>query len=137
MWYTLQNYPKGDNAIMETPIAPISPIPTPAAKTNVLSIVSLVAGILGFLSTCVGIIPFLGWVCSGIGGLFGIAALVLGFLGMNQVKKTAERGKGMAIAGIVLGGLAVLGICVTIILNLAMGPVIGNVFSQINSTLTP
>jgi hypothetical protein len=128
---------------METPITPIppapefAPAPAPAAKTNILSIISLVAGILGFLSTCLSIIPILGWFCLGIGGLFGIAALVLGFLGMNQVKKTAEKGKGMAIAGIVLGGLTILGICVMGILTLAMGPIIGNVFSQVNNNLVP
>jgi len=119
---------------METPVAPVPLIPS--SKTNVLSIISLVAGILGFLGTCLGLIPFLGWICSGIGGLFGLAAVILGVLGINQVKATADKGKGLAIAGLILGVLTLLGICVYIIITIVAGPIIGNVFSQINNSLS-
>ena len=122
---------------MTNPVEQVPPMPAPAptAKTNVLTIISLVTGIIGFISMCLGIIPFLGWVCYGIGGLCAVAALVLGFVGMNQAKKNGEKGRGMAITGIVLGALGLLGICVFVVISLVMGPVIGNVFSQINSSL--
>jgi hypothetical protein len=118
---------------MESPVAPVSNVPS--AKTNVLSIISLVAGILGLLGMCVGIIPVVGWFCSVPGGLLGLAAVIMGVLGINQVKAKGEKGKGMAVAGLILGVLTLLGLCVYIIITIALGPVIGNVFSQINNSL--
>lgn len=118
---------------MDTPLTPISP--APPTKTNILSIISLIAGILGFLSMCLGIIPVLWWFCYGAGGLLSIAALVLGFLGIKQIKKTGERGRGLAITGIVLGGLTILGVCGMIIFTLTAGPIVGNIFSNINNNL--
>lgn len=56
-----------------------------AAKTNALAIVSLVTGIL--------------WVF----WLGSIAALVCGVLALTQIKARGEAGRGLAIAGIVLG----------------------------------
>ena len=82
-------------------VQPEAPNTTPQqATTNGLSVAALVVGIVAFVS---GWIPL--W-----GVLVGIAALVLGILAL---KKT--NGKGMAIAGIVTGGLGALtGILVTI-----------------------
>ena len=119
---------------MQTPVEQMPP--APAQKTNVLSIVSLVTGIIAVLGMCIGIIPFAGLFCSIPGGLCAIAALITGFLGTSQTKQKAEKGRGMAITGIVLGAIALLGICVLIIISLVAGPVIGNVFSQISSGLT-
>lgn len=51
------------------------------AKTNVLAIVSLVTSILGL-------------------SLIGI---ITGHIGMNQIKKTGESGRGLAIAGLIIG----------------------------------
>ncbi|MEA9984519.1 MULTISPECIES: DUF4190 domain-containing protein [Subtercola] len=52
-----------------------------AQKTNILAIVGLVLSIIGF--TVIGII--------------------LGFVGLNQIKKTGESGRGIAIAAIIVG----------------------------------
>ncbi len=121
---------------METPVQPVQPVPpAPGTKTNVLSIVALVTGILGFLSMCLGFIPFLGVLCNIVGGLASVAALVTGFIGMNQVKTTGEKGRGMAITGIVLGALGIIGICVAIIISLVAGPVISNVFNSLSNSL--
>lgn len=64
-----------------------------AGSSNSLCVASLVLGIIGLLPGC-GIIP-------------AILALIFGFIGFNQSKRaTGERsGKGLAIAGMVLGGL--------------------------------
>jgi hypothetical protein len=78
----------------------------PAAKSPVLSIVSLILGILGFL----------GSFCFGSGFLFGAVAIVLGIIGRGKEPK----GKGMALAGIITGALAVVGsIIVWIVLGIA------------------
>jgi hypothetical protein len=118
---------------METPV--MQAPPPPATKTNSLSVVSLITGIVGFISMCLGVIPFLGWVCYGISGLAAIAALITGFIGINKMKASGEKGRGMAITGIVFGALGLLGVCVMIIISVALGPVIGNVFSSISNNL--
>lgn len=69
------------------------------SQTNGLAIAALVVGILS--------IP-IAFAC-GVGGLFGIAAVVLGFLGMKKANdELAGSGKGMAIGGIVTGVLGLL-----------------------------
>ena len=64
------------------------------AKTNVLAIVSLVTSILGL----------------------SIVGIITGHIGMNQIKKTGESGRGLAMWGLVLGylGLVVEGIWVAV-----------------------
>ena len=72
---------------------------------NGLAITSLVLGILAFLS---------GWFFMGF--VFGIAAVILGIIGLKK-----PGGKGMSIAGIVTGGLGALsGILFTVIGGLAI-----------------
>jgi len=114
---------------METPVSP-----APAQKTNVLSIVSLVTGIIGFLSICAAWIPVAGQVCM---GLFGLASIITGFIGLGQAKRNMEKGKGMAIAGIILGVLALIGLCLAIIIPLIFGPSISNVFTDLQYELMP
>jgi hypothetical protein len=67
-------------------------VPTPIAPTNVLAIVSLVTGIAGLT-----FVPFLG----------GIAAIVTGHISLHQLKSKPEKGRGMAIAGLVTGYVGV------------------------------
>ncbi|GGE97345.1 DUF4190 domain-containing protein [Mycetocola zhadangensis] len=57
------------------------------AKWNVLSIITLVSGVLGF----------------------SVISIVLGIISLNQIKKTGEQGKVLAIIGIILGALYTLG----------------------------
>jgi hypothetical protein len=56
-------------------------------KTNVLAIASLVSGIGAIF------VPILA----------SIAAIILGHMSLNQIKQRNEEGKGMAIAGLILG----------------------------------
>ena len=69
-----------------------------AAGTNGLSIASLVLGIL--------------W----IGGIGSILALIFGYTGLRQIRQRNESGRGMAIAGIVLGWVGVSGLMLLITL---------------------
>jgi hypothetical protein len=71
--------------------------------TNVLAIVSLVAGILGLLLLCAFLGP--------ISFVFGVVAAVLGFVARNQIKQRGQGGGGLAMAGLVIGiAAAVLGL---------------------------
>ena len=78
---------------------------TPATGTNGLAIASLVVAILSF---------FLAFIA--IGGLGGVVAVVLGIVALRRVRDSGQDGRGLAVAGIVVGGLSVLlGIVMTIV----------------------
>lgn len=59
-----------------------------SARTNTLAILSLVASLAG-----VFVLPFVGQ----------IAGIVLGHVSLSQLKERAEKGRGMAIAGLIVG----------------------------------
>jgi uncharacterized membrane protein len=64
--------------------------------TNGLATASLVMGILS-------------WFCCGLGVIFGVLAIVFGFVALSQIRdRPNQAGKPMAIAGIVLGILHLL-----------------------------
>jgi Domain of unknown function (DUF4190) len=67
--------------------------PAPGAGMNRMAIASLVCSLFG-------------WLCI-IGPILG---LMFGFVALNQIKQTGQRGRGMAIAGIVIGALLIAGI---------------------------
>ncbi|WP_404432661.1 DUF4190 domain-containing protein [Microbacterium lacus] len=76
-----------------------------AAKTNTLAVVSLIASIAGML-----FVPF-------IGSLVGV---ITGHMSLSQITRTSESGRGMALAGTIIGwvgvGLSVVGIIVLLAL---------------------
>lgn len=83
-----------------------SPYPPPAIGghhrgTNGMAIASMVLGIL--------------WIV----GLGSILALVFGYVSLSQVKRSGETGRGMAIAGVVLGWIG-LGFLVLFIVLAAL-----------------
>ena len=65
----------------------------PVTPTNGLAIGSLVCGIVEFFTL----------------GLAAVPAVILGHLARGQIRRTGERGDGMAIAGLILGWLAIGG----------------------------
>jgi hypothetical protein len=71
------------------PGGPVSPEP---AGNNPLAITSLVCGIVGFF--CCGVLSVVG--------------LITGFIAMNQIKQTGQRGHGMALAGTIVSGVSLL-----------------------------
>jgi len=75
-------------------------------KTNVLAILSLVGSILGII----GVLPLIG----------SIAGTVLGHISLRQIPKTGEKGRGLALAGTIVGwvgiGLAALLILLFVII---------------------
>ncbi len=128
---------------MEVQIPPV--VSSPPARNKL----GLAAGLLGIGSVAVGLIGllsnlaipgFLFLLCSGLGILMDLTGLVLGIVALVQIRKNpGQTGKGWAITGIVFGALAVILLVLSPVLVIAilalLGPAIGNVFSQINSSL--
>ena len=73
-----------------------------------LAIISLVLSLIFF-------IPFL-----------SVIAIILGIVALVQIKKTKQQGKGLAIAGIVIGSLVTLGQLLMIILVVGLLSAVGN-----------
>jgi hypothetical protein len=78
-------------APMPQPSQPHYHAPPWTAPTNGLAIGALVCGILGVFS----------W------GLFSLPAVVLGHIARPQIRRSGERGDGMAVTGLVLGYLGI------------------------------
>ncbi|MDL5486378.1 DUF4190 domain-containing protein [Microbacterium wangruii] len=71
-------------------------------KTNVLAILSLVASGLGLLF----ILPVIG----------SVAGVIMGHLSLRQIARTGERGRGVALAGTIIGWIGVGAILLFILL---------------------
>lgn len=75
--------------------------PVPAvAPTNGLAVAALVCGIAEFFTL----------------GLAAIPAVILGHVARSQIRRTGERGDGMAVSGLILGYLAIGGWALIILL---------------------
>jgi hypothetical protein len=72
----------------------------PVPPTNGLAVGALVCGILEFFTL----------------GVLAIPAVILGHLARGQIKRTGERGDGMAITGLILGWMAITGWALFILL---------------------
>ncbi|MBN9632521.1 MAG: hypothetical protein J0I18_18255, partial [Actinobacteria bacterium] len=81
----------------------------PAAKSPILSILSLIGGIVGIVLT-------FAW---GIGFLFGVAGIVLGFIGRSK----EPQAKGFWLTGIILGFVSV---AIAIIFWIVLGIILAN-----------
>ncbi|MBQ9443365.1 MAG: DUF4190 domain-containing protein [Lachnospiraceae bacterium] len=73
-----------------------------------MGITSLVCGILGLLCSCC---------CGFFGFIFPIVAIVCGILSIN--KHEDKDAKGMAIAGIICGGIGILIVIISLIIGFA------------------
>ena len=73
--------------------------PVPQAGNNGLAVASLVCSIVGVFC----------------GGVLSIIGIVLGFVALNQIKRSGQGGKGMAQAGIIVGIISlILGIILSV-----------------------
>jgi hypothetical protein len=84
-------------------------------RTNGLAIAALVCGILG-----------------GCFGITGIVAIVLGAVALGQIKQSGQEGKGLAIAGIVLGALWIVALAAIFL----VGGVISSDFERTCDTIS-
>jgi hypothetical protein len=83
---------------------PASGYPQQSAGTNGMAIASLVCSLLG-------------WLCV-IGPILG---LVFGFIALNQIKRTGQGGRGLALAGIIIGVLVIVAGIVLVFLGAIFG----------------
>ncbi len=79
----------------------------PAPRNNNLAIAALVCGLAQFLLWFVVLIP---------GFIAAVLAFIFGLVSMKQIRIRGEGGRGMAIAGVILGALGILGGIILIIL---------------------
>ncbi len=91
-------------------VPPMMPTPI-AGQSNTLGLLSMIFGIIS--------IPLL--FCCYIGIPLGIAAIVLGILGVSKANRGEANNKGMAIAGLVTGAATIAILVVIIILYVAIG----------------
>ncbi len=110
---------------------PLPPVPqaSPAAKTNTLALISLIVALVPVVLIFIPVVRCLVILCP-------IAAIILGIIGLSQISKTMERGKGMAIAGIIVGAFWIILIPIILIAGVTLfGPVISNIINQIQNGL--
>ncbi len=102
---------ENNNETVETvETTPVYDTATPAeGGSKVFAIISLVCGILAVLCMC----------CGWLGIILGVAAVVLGIISINK----QEDAKGMAIAGIVCGGIGLLIAIIVLIAGSALSSV--------------
>jgi hypothetical protein len=127
---------------METPLPPYSPVPPQEQISNPLAIAAGSCGIgsIGVIVFGVALtasIPSVAMICNGLGVIACLVGLVLGIVALVQINHNpGQKGKGWAITGIVIGGITIcVGPVVVISILMILGPIIGNVFTKINSSL--
>jgi len=98
-----RTYADLDQIVTDLPV-PRAATVTPVAKTNGFAIASLVCGLAQFM----------------FGPLATIPAIVLGHVARGQIRRTGERGAGLALAGLMLGWVAVILGIVLIVVGLAV-----------------
>src|ERR1700712_3246723 len=91
----------------------------PADKTNVLAIVSLILGVVSYFT----------------GFFLGIGAVITGHIALSQIKRTGAKGRGMAIAGLILGYFSILAGIVAVIVLIFVFAAIGVANHNLNNAL--
>ena len=125
---------------MEAPLPPNPLMEQPVKKNNGNAIAAAACGIGSIAAQGIGLglaggDQTITSLCNGIGGLAWIAGIILGIIGLVQIRRHPEqKGKGWAFTGI---GLGILRICIVVVATLLLvTPVIGTVSTRLSATLT-
>jgi hypothetical protein len=85
----------------------------PTTKLNTMALVGFILSVSAFFV-----------------GITAIPGVVLGHIGLSQIKKTGEQGRGLGIAALAVGyamiGFAVIGIIIAVIMVVVFGAVYGD-----------
>ncbi|TMG43341.1 MAG: DUF4190 domain-containing protein [Chloroflexi bacterium] len=104
----------------------------PAAPTNTLAVVSLVASVGSFVAH---VIPVIG------GVTVALIAIVTGFMARGQIKQSGEQGMWMANLGIVIGfvhlALVFVGIVILLIFVFVLGVALFGIAAHGGATPSP
>lgn len=82
------SYPQPQHAYAQQTYQAVYVAPVP---TNTLAILSMIASIVGFFTFAI----------------FAIGGVIMGHISLNQIKRTGENGRGMALAGLIIGYVAI------------------------------
>jgi hypothetical protein len=80
------------------PAAPGAYGTPPPQQNNTIGLLGMIFGIVGIPAAC----------CAFLGFLLGAAGIVLGVLGMKRVSEGTASNRGMALAGVICGAVAVV-----------------------------
>ncbi|MFZ5869630.1 MAG: DUF4190 domain-containing protein [Actinomycetota bacterium] len=109
----------------DQPVSGYQSSPTPSTPGSGMAIGAMVLGILGILSFWVPVFN--------IGAiLLAIVGVILGVLAIRGIKRGTQSGKGMAIAGIVLSALTIVG---AIVVNVATFAFVKSIEEQTTADL--
>jgi hypothetical protein len=107
----------------ETPPVPLPPSLSRPLKVNVVSVISFASGIASLASGLLSIVSVITLVFMamspffvGLGVLTALTGFITGIVGLGEVKKKGEKGKGMAITGLILSILFFVCACIMSIL---------------------
>jgi hypothetical protein len=125
---------------MEAPLPPLPPAEKPIPVNNSLAVAAGVCGIVSIVMQLIGLglaaafDPSIESICNGIGGFAWLAGIILGIVGLVQIRRhPGQKGKGWAITGISLGILRICIVVVTILLLTV--PSVNTISTKISSTL--
>lgn len=91
--------------VMTTPTPPTPPAyaPLPATPSNGLAIAALALGIAASVIGIWALIPIVGLVAAFLAFLPAVLAVIFGHIGVAKSKSMGGTGKGIAVAGFILG----------------------------------
>lgn len=95
------------------PLASVEPVGKPLPVWNIFSITAFISGVLGVIGLFAPVEVI--WLTI----VFAVLGIILGYLGRKQIKASHQHGKRFALAGLVLGGAALVtlaGLAVVVIL---------------------
>lgn len=100
------------------PAAPYTASPqyAPEKKTNVMSIISMISSIIGLFTF----------------GILCLLGVILGHISLSQIKRTNEGGKGMAITGLIVGYIGIVGWIIGMIIFFVVLGMVGAAMSDPN-----
>ena len=94
--------------------------------------ISMITGVLTLLSFCTAVapVPLTGYVCYPAAAVLGMIALVTGLTALWQIRRSKENGRTYALAGVWIGGLAVLASVLATVLGILLLPKIFGLIHQ-------